>query len=115
MDNLAIEIKGTPIPLPSNIPQGADIVNRIINTTLNLLIFIGVVGSLIFLLYSGILWITSGGEKEKLEAARKSVTYSIVGLVIIVLSFLIIRTLGLLFDIPYLRNFGTSGIPLNLP
>src|SRR5438552_3226679 len=55
------------------------LVGRIINAVL------GVLGLLllVYLLYGGFLWMTSGGEEEGVKKAKRMITNAIVGLVII--------------------------------
>lgn len=55
-----------------------------------LLIFAGIV-ALILIIISGIKFITSGGDAKQAEGARKMLTFAIIGLVLILLSFAIIR------------------------
>lgn len=58
---------------------------------------------LMLLILGGIQWITSGGDKAGIEAARNRIIYAIIGLIIIFSSFLIIRTVSGLFGIELLR------------
>ena len=51
--------------------------------------FLTVIGGLMFLIYvllGALNWITSGGDKGKVEAARSQITSAIVGLIIVLLS-----------------------------
>ncbi|MBI2621400.1 MAG: hypothetical protein HYW63_01985 [Candidatus Levybacteria bacterium] len=50
--------------------------------------------SLFFLIWGGIQWITSGGDKQKIEAARNRLVYALIGLIIAFLAFFIINTIG---------------------
>lgn len=50
----------------------------------------GIVISIAFLIYGGIKWVLSGGDKTKLEAARGHIVAAIVGLVIVAGAFVII-------------------------
>ena len=43
------------------------------------------------IVYSGIMYITAGGDEQKTESAKKNITWAIVGLIIIVMAFLIPR------------------------
>jgi cytochrome bd-type quinol oxidase subunit 2 len=43
------------------------------------------------IIYSGYQYVTSSGDKEKVDNARKRLTYAIIGLVIIMLSFVMIN------------------------
>jgi len=49
------------------------------------------VATIFFIVWAGIRFITSGGDAVKLAKARSTITYAIVGFVIIVLSFVIIK------------------------
>jgi len=82
------EVGGPPeIPTGGLSGAGADIIQLIIN----LLFVFGIVVALISVIYSGIQWIISTGEKQKLQNARNRLIYSIVGLVVIFAAFLIIN------------------------
>lgn len=63
--------------------------------------------SLFFLIFGGIRWITSGGDKSKVESARNTIIAAIIGLIIALLAFFIITiVLGL---------FGLSLTNLQIP
>lgn len=51
---------------------------------------IGIILAVVFVIVSGIQWVLSGGDKQKLQNARNRLTYSIIGLIVIVASFLIV-------------------------
>ncbi|MEX2007504.1 MAG: hypothetical protein WD992_01910, partial [Candidatus Levyibacteriota bacterium] len=53
---------------------------------------IGIVLTVAFIILSGIQWIISGGDKQKLQAARGRLIYSIVGLIVIAGAFFIVST-----------------------
>ena len=54
---------------------------------------IGIAGIILtlVLIYGGVLYMTSGGNEEKVATAKKAITYGIVGIVIIALAFAITR------------------------
>ena len=58
----------------------------VLNIVNYVLIFIGIfaVG---YLIYGGVMFLTSGGDSEKTTKARNTILYAIVGIVIIVLSY----------------------------
>lgn len=70
-----------------------------------LLIFAGVV-ALIFVIMSGISYITSGGDQKKLDKAKHTLTYTLLGLFLIFLSFVIIRIIAYMTGADCINNFG---------
>src|SRR5574337_8034 len=64
-------------------PDLPTIVGRIINVVLG---FLGVL-LLAYLLYAGFLWMTAGGETEKVDQAKTMIKNAIVGLIIIIAAF----------------------------
>lgn len=61
------------------------VVARIIRTALGLL---GIV-ALVLILYGGVVWMTSGGDEEKVSQAKKILLNAVIGLVIILSSYAI--------------------------
>ncbi len=76
---------GQTVKLSSTDPRV--IVTNIINWALGL---IGIV-LVVLILYAGFLWMTSGGEADKIEKAKKIITNAIIGLVIILSAWGITR------------------------
>ena len=58
-------------------------VGKLISAVIGLLLFVAVLLAFFFLILGGIQWITSGGDKAGMEAARNKITHAIVGLVIV--------------------------------
>lgn len=56
-----------------------------------LLFIIGIVIAVVFLIYGGIRWIVSGGDKTAVESARNHIIAAIIGLIIVVAAFFIIN------------------------
>jgi uncharacterized membrane protein len=67
-----------------------DIVVRIINYAL---FFIGVI-AFVFVIYGGILYITSGGDADKTTKARNTLMYAVLGIIIVAIAALIVRWAG---------------------
>jgi hypothetical protein len=63
------------------------------NTVSGFLLFLGAV-ALFLIIYSGFKLITSGGDPKQVEAARKIMTYAIMGAVVILSSFFILNFVG---------------------
>lgn len=92
---------GSPAP-STTLPTGGlndFIIPALVPFIINLLLFIVFLTSLIFLIIGGIMWMTSGGEKEGLAKAKSSVTYAILGLALGLGSFLIISIIQNFFGV----------------
>jgi hypothetical protein len=100
MKLLALKINGSNVSAPGGIPDGgrADVF-PILSVFVTLLIILGVVLSLIYLALGAISWITSEGDKQKLAQAKSRITFSIIGLVVVFLSFFIINYLHYFFRV----------------
>lgn len=66
------------------------------------LLIASVILALGFLLYGGFNWIMSRGEKEKLESARKTIIFSVLGLAFVFLSLFVINLIGGLLGVNFL-------------
>ena len=111
MNNVALQIQNPNgdgsivIQTPANVPSGGlETVGASTLTTGITLLLIGVaLFALFFFLWGGITWITSGGDKTKLQGARNKMVYSIIGLIIAFLSFFLVTLIGALFGIELLK------------
>lgn len=71
-------------------PQGIKL-EQVPQFIITLLFVVGIVIAVAFLIYGGIKWILSGGDKTAVEAARNHIIAAIVGLIIVVAAFFIIN------------------------
>jgi hypothetical protein len=69
------------------------------------LIASGVV-ALFFIIWAGAKMVTSGGDQKRVEGARKTLTWAIIGLVLILLSFFIINMLSYFTGVDCIQRFG---------
>ena len=69
------------------------------------LMFAGVV-ALFFIILSGLKMVTSGGDPKAVEGAKKTLTFAIIGLVIILLSFFIINFVSYFTGVSCINQFG---------
>lgn len=60
-----------------------DNMGTLISGLLNFVIIIAALLVFIYLLWGGIEWITSGGDKGKTESARNKITSAIIGLIVL--------------------------------
>ena len=72
----------------------------IVGAAVTFILIIAVLIALFFLIWGGISWITSGGDKAKVAAARSRITYAIIGLVVTLVAFFIVSVVGYIFNVP---------------
>jgi hypothetical protein len=71
-------------------PKGfADDIGSVINAVLSFVMVIAALLVLLYLVWGGIEWITSGGDKGKTESARNKITAAVIGLIILAASYAI--------------------------
>lgn len=94
----------TTIPLPEQIANLNSQVGFLglngVKLIIDLLIFFGILLCLGFVLFGGFKWLISQGDKKKLEDARHTIIFSLVGLMVIFLSFLIVNIVLAFFNVP---------------
>ena len=71
----------------------------VVSQIINILVIVAVVISIFILLWGGIKWIMSGGDKAKVESARSTIIAGIVGLVLVFLAYFIISVVAKIFNI----------------
>lgn len=95
---LSLTIGGKTIEAPPQIPQGGLGAGgggqKFIQNGISLLLIAALILSFIFILLSGIKWIMSGGDKAKIDSARKTLTYAIIGLILALCSIAIVNLVG---------------------
>ncbi|EKD56479.1 MAG: hypothetical protein ACD_58C00176G0003, partial [uncultured bacterium] len=72
-----------PIIIPKDGTTGTAILTDTAVTVINLILLIAGILAVIYLIYSGILYITAGGDTGKAEKGRTGIVNAIIGLVII--------------------------------
>ena len=63
--------------------QGGTSLGKLISNVVGALFIAGFLLSFVYLLLGGFTWITSGGDKTKLETARNRITNAIVGIIVV--------------------------------
>jgi len=61
------------------------------SSILNVVMLVAAILVFAFLIFGGIQWITSGGDKNKAEEARNKITAAIIGLIIVAASYAVIN------------------------
>lgn len=90
-------------PIVFSPPAGATSTNvdaqSLISGVVSFALFLVVILTLFFLIWGGIDWIVAQGEKQQIQNARNKVTFAIIGLVVVLSSFLIVGLVGNLFGV----------------
>ena len=90
----------------------------LIGVIVNLIFVIAIVVAVLYLIYGGIKWIMSRGDKTQIEDARNHVVASVVGLIVVFLAFFIINILLGFFLKTSINNLSIPSLPpfqCNLP
>lgn len=66
------------------------------------------IAAVFFVLFAGIKFLTSGGDAKQVQGARQSLTYAIIGLIVILLSFAVINLISNVTGAGCILNFGLS-------
>ena len=85
-------------------------VEQFITWIIRIIIIAAFVISFIFLLIGGIRWIIAGGEEKAIATARGMVTGALIGLVIVLSAFAIIKLIETFFGVIIIS--GTIEIPI---
>ncbi len=73
-------------------PQGyASNIGQLVSGLLNVVMLIAAILVFIYLIWGGIEWITSGGDKSKTEGARNKITSAIIGLIVLAASYALLQ------------------------
>lgn len=73
---------------PSNLFSGEDSIFRQI---VNIMLFIVGAVAVIMLIFGGIRYVTSGGAQDQVTAAKNTIMYAIIGIVVAILAFAVVN------------------------
>lgn len=76
---------------------------RLVTFGVNFILILAVIIFFFLLVFGGIKWISSGGDKMKVEDAKKTVTNALIGLLIVFAVFAIILMIEAIFRVEILR------------
>ncbi|OGE82384.1 MAG: hypothetical protein A3B10_02815 [Candidatus Doudnabacteria bacterium RIFCSPLOWO2_01_FULL_44_21] len=83
----------TPSPGGTGLP-GDDRVSTFVLRIINIALAIAGLIAVLFLIIGGFRYITSAGNEETAEQAKKIITNAIIGIVVIILAFVIVRVIS---------------------
>lgn len=101
MTYLSFTLPGGQVISPNGgLPQGGlDYLTIVLKNALNLMLVVAVVLTLVFAVWAGAQWISSGGDKNKLASARSKLTWALVGLIFAFLAFFLVNLIGYFFNL----------------
>ncbi len=82
---------------------GSTFLSNFLKTGISLVLITGAVIFFFILTSGGIRWLSSSGDKVKLESAQKQISSGLVGLAILLSSFAVIKLIEVLFGIDLLN------------
>lgn len=95
MKLLSLKLPGnigiTPPEALGNVKGGEGKLIDIIQAFVYLFFIFAIILALFVLIYSGWLWLTSAGDKQKIAAIKQRMTYALIGLIVVFLSFFIVN------------------------
>lgn len=77
---------------------------HVLAVIIQIILLIAFVLSFVFLLIGGIKWITSGGDEKGVASARNTITAALIGLVVVLMAFALIKLVETFFGITILSN-----------
>lgn len=86
--------------------NGVSCTTTVMTYVVQLLFGVAIILAFAFLLWGGIDWIMSRGDKQKLQKARMKLIYSIIGLLIVFFAFFIVTFAGKVLGLQLLGGTG---------
>lgn len=93
--------------IPTNVPPPLSCVFTVLQNIINAALVLAAVVAVILIMYAGYQFVTSNGDKEKVDGARKRITYAIIGLIVIIFAFAIINLISQVTGVPT-EQFGVG-------
>jgi len=89
-------------PVATEQDPGASAFTNFITKTIGVMTVVAFIW-FIFVLFTGAIgWLSSGGDKVKLQEAQKKITTGLIGLIIVISAIFLIKLIGNMFDIDIL-------------
>lgn len=75
-------------------PSGVNNTTVLVSDVINWLLGISSAVAILFLVIGGIIYVTSTGDEQRVEQAKKTINYAIIGLFIVIISYAVVFTLN---------------------
>lgn len=98
--------------VPSNI-AGINNIIAVVRAIIRFILVVAFVIAFVMLLIGGVRWIMAGGDEKAVSSARGTITAALIGLVIILVAYAIIRLVEIFFNVPIISEGVT--IPVVTP
>lgn len=103
-------------PPGSEFAAGANPVGTLISTGIQLFMVVAGLVTLVYLLWGGLDWITSQGDKEKLIKARQKIQNAFIGMIVIIAALVVFNVLtGTILGGRIVQTTPGGGFQFNLP
>ncbi len=83
--------------------NGGQFIAALLKTLVNLIFVVGTTVFVFMFLYGAVKWISSGGDKAQLESARDTLTHSLIGLVLLLATFAIVKLVEVILGVEILQ------------
>ena len=93
------------VETPSGIPNATSDLQLVISNGIMIAFVIATIVVLFFLILGAFQWITSGGDKEKINKARGTIVNALIGLALLALAFLIVNVIATILGLNTLSSF----------
>lgn len=94
-------------------PAGLNEIEQIVGNVISVVVGMGFIAMLVLLIWAGFKYITSGGEPKAIQAAHQTITWALLGILFMAITWLILQLIftftGInvtVFDIKALCKFG---------
>lgn len=78
----------------------------LLKNLINGLLVLAGAAAVIFVIFSGIRLITSGGDSKQVDSARQALSHALIGLILILLSFFIVNIISFITNASCINTFG---------
>jgi len=86
----------------SDADPGSSLLAKTLSLTIGILTLVAFFWFMFILITGGLAWLSSGGDKAKVQEAQKRITNGFIGLIIVLISYFIIKLIGYIFKIDIL-------------
>jgi hypothetical protein len=102
MKNYLAQITNPALPSSLGSNTGVSFFQKLLPALISLALVVGAIIFVFMLLVGAVQWISSGGDKGNVEAARAKITQALVGIIILFAAFVIVKLVESFFGISIL-------------